>query len=293
MPRPFPKKISQIKPTLSNLSVSSHFAVTFAGLSSGLMTHLKTKGILDRYIADDLSLLCCRASLPGSAHATTNIIGNYQGLAEKMAHTRTFTQMSMEFYVDNKYKSLKFLEHWLEYMSGGSRLDGADPTRDGYYFRMRYPDDYKCSETRIIKFERDYKNYLEYKFINLFPLSLDAIPVSYEGSQILKATAIFSYDYHIAGKSSSLDRKRDEAENDDSSQKKQAKSFAEQYANKNLDGSKEFLGVALPNDMRNSNSSSSRLIADNRFLNGDNALLISEGIRGFGSSSNRGSSKRT
>jgi len=130
VPRPFPKKISQIKPTLSNLSVSSHFAVTFAGLSGGLMTHLKTKGILDRYIADDLSLLCYRASLPGSAHATTNIIGNYQGLAEKMAHTRTFTQMSMEFYVDNKYRSLKFLEHWLEFMSGGSRLDGADPTRD-------------------------------------------------------------------------------------------------------------------------------------------------------------------
>ena len=113
---------------------------------------------------------------------------------------------------------------------------------------------------------------------------MDAIPVSYEGSQILKATSIFSYDYHIAGKSSSLDRKRDEAENDSPTQKKQAKSFAEQYANKNLDGSKDFLGAPLPNDMRNSNSSSSRLIADSRFLNGDNALLISEGIRGFGSS---------
>ena len=73
---------------------------------------------------------------------------------------------------------------------------------------------------------------------------------------------------------------------------KQAKSFAEQYANKNLDGSKDFLGAPLPNDMRNSNSSSSRLIADSRFLNGDNALLISEGIRGFGSSNNRGSNRR-
>ena len=29
-----------------------------------------------------------------------------------------FTQINFEFYVDNDYKSLKFFEHWMEYISG-------------------------------------------------------------------------------------------------------------------------------------------------------------------------------
>ena len=70
---------------------------------------------------------------------------------------------------------------------------------------MRYPNEYKCDETRIIKFERDYKRYIEYRFFGLFPISLNATPVSYEGSQILKATASFHYDRYYAGQSSSLD----------------------------------------------------------------------------------------
>ena len=38
----------------------------------------------------------------------------------------------------------------------------------------------------------------------MFPLSLTAIPVSYQQSQILKANCIFSYDRYIAGEVSSL-----------------------------------------------------------------------------------------
>ena len=28
--------------------------------------------------------------------------------------------MTMEFYVDNGYKSLKFIEHWMEFIASGS-----------------------------------------------------------------------------------------------------------------------------------------------------------------------------
>ena len=96
----------------------------------------------------------------------------------------------MEFYVDTDYKSLKFFEHWIEYMNSGSRIEGeaADPLAHGYYARMRYPVEYKCDETRIVKFERDYKNYTEYKYIGLFPITLNATQVSYQGSQLLRAT---------------------------------------------------------------------------------------------------------
>ena len=57
-----------------------------------------------------------------------------------------------------------------------------------------------------LSFERDYKRYIEYRFFGLlFPISLNATPVSYDGSQILKATASFHYDRYYAGQSRSLD----------------------------------------------------------------------------------------
>ena len=52
--------------------------------------------------------------------------------------------------------------------------------------------------------DRDYKRYVEYRFYGLYPLSLDSTTVSYEGSQILKATATFQYDRYVSGQSSSL-----------------------------------------------------------------------------------------
>ena len=283
MPRPFPKKISQIKPTLSNVATTSHFVVTFGGMSQGLMTYLKRKGINSRFAEDELALLCSSASLPGSTHAVTNIIGNYQGIAENMAHTRFFTRTSMEFYVDTDYKSLKFFEHWIEYMNSGSRIEGeaADQLAHGYYARMRYPVEYKCDETRIVKFERDYKNYTEYKYIGLFPITLNATQVSYQGSQLLKATVEFSYDRHIAGRSRSIDKFFDESQNDEASSARAQRSFAQTYRDKNLDGRDDINGFnKLPRDMTppESRDAFSNLIADGRFLNG-NGLIISEGIR--------------
>ena len=222
MPRPFPKKISQIKPTLTEVAQSSHFIVEFGGLSGELRKHLKDRGMNNRFITDNLSLLCNRASLPGSGLATADVVGNFTGVAEKFAHTRTFVQMDMEFYVDNSYRSLKFIEHWMEFISSGSETsgEGVNPLRDGYHFRMRYPNEYKCDETRIIKFERDYKRYIEYRFFGLFPIALNATPVSYEGSTLLKASASFNYDRYYSGQSRSTNEyigdrvKKNESDNE-------------------------------------------------------------------------------
>ena len=165
-----------------------------------LRSFLRSKGVDTRFQLDDIGLLCSAASLPGSALATVNTVGDYQGVVERFAHTRNFTQISLDFYVDNEYKSLKFLEHWMEYISGASQ---PNQTEDSYYFRMRYPESYKSNETKIIKFERNYRQFIEYKFRGLFPLSLNSIRVSYEGAQVLKATCNFSYDRYIAGETTS------------------------------------------------------------------------------------------
>ena len=93
--------------------------------------------------------------------------------------------------------------HWMEYISGASP---KNPSGDAYYFRMQYPDDYKSNDTRIVKFEKNHFQFLEYRFVGLFPLSLNSTKVSYQSSTVLKATASFSYDRYICGESSSLAR---------------------------------------------------------------------------------------
>ena len=190
-------------PKLQNVAQTSQFLVKFVLPRGECRTFLRRKGINDRFISDNIGLLCSDAVLPGSAMATLNTAGDYQGLIERFAHTRNFTQVNFDFYVDNEYKSLKFLEHWMEFISSGAI---ADPSSDTYHFKMRYPDEYKSNDTRVVKFERNHSQFLEYRFVGMFPLSLNSTRVSYQNSQVLKATATFSFDRYICGESNSLAR---------------------------------------------------------------------------------------
>ena len=211
MPAPRPKRISDILPKIQNVAQTANYLVKFALPNSPLKSMMRRKGINDRFIVEDAGLLCSGAVLPGSALAAVYTVGDYQGMVERFAHTRNFTQINLEFYVDNEYKSLKFLEHWMEYVTGGNT---SDVSADTYYFQLNYPDEYKSNDTRIVKFEKNYSQFVEYRFVGLFPLSLNSTRVSYQNSQILKATAAFSYDRYIAGESSSLARDLGRAFND-------------------------------------------------------------------------------
>ena len=203
MPAPRPRGISDIMPKLQNVAQTSKFMVKFVLPRSPLRRFMRQKGINDRFISDNIGLLCSDAVLPGSAMASLNTAGDYQGLVEKFAHTRQFTQINIDFYVDNEYKSLKFMEHWMEYIAGQS---DADPVRDAYHFKMAYPEEYKSNDTRIVKFEANHFQFLEYRFVGMFPISLNSTRVSYQNSQVLKATASFSFDRYVCGESSSLAR---------------------------------------------------------------------------------------
>ena len=203
---PAPRPISDLLPRFQNVAQSSQYLVKFALPHSfernGLRSYLRRKGVNDRFILEDAGLLCSNAVLPGSALASVDTRGNFQGVIERFAHTRNFTQINLEFYVDNEYKSMKFLEHWIEYITGAV----SDPSRNAYHFELNYPEEYKSNETKIVKFERDHNRFLEYRFIGLFPLALNSTRVSYQGSQVLKASASFSFDRYICGESSSLAR---------------------------------------------------------------------------------------
>ena len=206
MPAPRPRPISEFLPRFQNVAQTSQYLVKFAlpsdQSSDGLRSFLRRKGVNDRFVGEDAGLLCSDAVLPGSGLMSIDTRGNFQGVVERFAHTRNFTQIQLEFYVDNEYKSMKFLEHWMEFITGSN----TNLTSDAYHFTLNYPHYYKSNETKIIKFERDYNRFLEYRFIGLFPLTLNSTRVSYQGSQVLKASVAFSFDRYICGESSSLAR---------------------------------------------------------------------------------------
>lgn len=201
-----PRRISDIKPIFGNLAVNSQYEVVFGGLGLELQTYLSARGVDSRFIAEKAGLLCNRASLPGSSVSTFNVMGNYTGVSETFAQGRTFTEIQLDFYVDKEYKTLKFIEHWIEFISNASGVSASNP---GYFYRLKYPITYKSNSTKIVKFNRDYKNELQYNFIGLFPKDLVSLQVSYDDSQTLVASASFSYERYICGSVTSIDISQD------------------------------------------------------------------------------------
>ena len=198
-----PRRISEIKPTFGNLAQTSHYQVSFGALPRPLQKHLDDRGVGWRFVAENAGLLCSSASLPSSALGTSDIVGDVTGVTEKMAHSRMFTAIDLTFYVDREYKMVKFLEHWIEFIASGSR--GANIANKGYFFRMKYPRDYKTDGVKILKFDRDYANEIEYNFFGLFPTSMYSPTIAYSDSQILTVTASFSYERYVCGSIRSLD----------------------------------------------------------------------------------------
>ena len=213
MEKPRPRRISDFKPTLTNLAQTSHYEVRFGRAVGGLGSYLRKRGVDKRFIAGEMGLLCSQATLPGSSLATANITGAYTGITEKFAHSRIYVPINLTFYVDKEYKVIKFLEHWMEYTAGGTHAPGGrigpvTQSKSNYYVRMQYPDDYRMEETKIMKFERDYSNNLEYTFFNLFPQNLSAVQVGYDASKILTASCAFEYTRYVCGPISNISKYR-------------------------------------------------------------------------------------
>lgn len=186
---------------MGNLAQTNHYLVSFSTLKDTIKSHLRSKfeiGDLDNYLSRKAGILCSEASLPSSSLATGEVKDNFMGIPQEFAHTRLYTDIDFTFYVDNDYTNLRIFEGWIDYITSGSESeDGVSELDDNYYRRVMYPDDYKVQTMRIIKFERDYKQQLEYQFINAFPKLITAIPVSYGQADILKVNVSFNYDRYI------------------------------------------------------------------------------------------------
>ena len=203
------KRITDYVSTIAHVAQTSHYQVFFGGLSNELTSFLGTKEVDNRFIIEESGLRCSSASIPGSSLATASIAGNYMGVQEKMVHSRIFTEMSLEFYVDRDYKIIKFFEYWMDYITNGSEKGNVRKSDAGYFYRMKYPREsesgYKCDKIKIVKFEPSQGKELEYTFYGAFPINFSSTSVQYGSSDVLRASVTFNYERYIAGKETNTD----------------------------------------------------------------------------------------
>ena len=194
-----PYNLSIAKAIIGPLAQNNHFLVTFSSLTPAVESYLSTYTRITNiknFLSRNLGILCSDASLPTSTLATAEVKDNFMGVPQQFAHTRFCTDIAYSFYIDEDYTLLKIFEGWMEYISSGAN-DNVDQDHRAYYRRMKYPDSYKCNTMYINKFEKNYKRTLRYRFVNVFPKSINAIPVQYGTADILKVSVNFNYDRYI------------------------------------------------------------------------------------------------
>ena len=175
-------------------------------------TYLRQQGLevlfnargLDPTRREKLQLFCSETTLPGSSLATANLDNDFTGVSEKYAHRRVFDEeISLTFYCDAKeYLPVRYFESWLSYMTNDTR----DNHSENFYYRMKFPKKYKGG-LEITKFEKNLFSQdpvrgrtrpLTYTFIDAFPKSISAMPVTYDASDLLKCSVSFSYTRYSA-----------------------------------------------------------------------------------------------
>lgn len=203
----------EIKPLLGNLARPNYFEMQFSlPINGELGNYLRSRGVDQRFVTQEVGLLCNSATLPGQSLATKESY-NYIGLKENFAHTVQYDELTLEFFVDSSYRTLKFFEHWIEFIGSGNNI--IDLQQPNYFREIKYPEDYKSDGCRLYKFENDNRNvssslninrYQEYTFKGLFPKAVYPSAVGYDlDNQVMSLSVSFSYDRHQIGSVNSVD----------------------------------------------------------------------------------------
>ena len=191
------RNVSTIKSTLLAPATTSHFDVEI-GFPSGSLG-AKLRGILGGTTLqqDRLNLMCSEAVLPGSSLATTEVNNDYTGVTERHAYRRIYDEtIDLSFYIDaSNYLPIQFFETWISEILNEDQEEAISPN---YTYRAKYPDDYMNEQgLKIIKFEKDLNSQLQYTFIRSYPRSITSMPVTYDGSSLLKCSVQMSYIRYV------------------------------------------------------------------------------------------------
>ena len=194
-------KVSDIKANLLRPATTSHFEVTIplpGSINSPARSIFKKwEGVGKQ---DKINLMCSEASLPGSSLATFETNNDRTGVTERFVHRRIFDErIDFTFYVDaGLYQPIKFFEQWIDFITGAATEGENKLENSDYHYRMKYPNDYIADQgLTITKFEKDHQNPLTYEFIRSYPLSITSMPVSYDGSSLLKCSVSMTYVRYV------------------------------------------------------------------------------------------------
>jgi hypothetical protein len=218
---PTTRTINDIKNLLLRPATTSHFDCFFnpPPTVADFMKNRANAGagvdVRNFRTMDRINISCCDATLPGSSLQTAQLTDSYPGVTETYAYRRAYDNRSdFTFYVDylengalqsaQAYSVILFFENWISY-AAGEKYSAPKPTDKGddfrpafidsnYFNRVNFPKDYIAQKIRIRKFEKEASGKtLVYDFVNAFPITMASMPVSYEGTDVLKTTVSFSY----------------------------------------------------------------------------------------------------
>ena len=202
-----PFRTSDLKSRILNLAQTSVFQVKMQP-PEAVMSHIRNNTDINYNVdGEDIELLCSDASLPGTSLSTHEVTDNYRGVRERMAYRRMYDATTdFVFYVDHDYDVIEFFDSWIDYISGvgeGQYLSKDSQATYAANYRMNYPNSY-MTNVYISKFEKDVspdkkinddgdKYYMNYTFVQAFPLNIISTPVSYQQSDVLRVTVSMAY----------------------------------------------------------------------------------------------------
>jgi hypothetical protein len=173
--------------------------------------------------ADSLfKMLCDEAQLPNVQSATGQLQGRYLGENQvSYPYAKFYTDLTLGWMCDANMTPLKFLTAWHSFIFGSESMLGDDysdkikfaganqklndlktkkPRNLQRPVRLNYPTTY-LADLRITKTEKgpqapNARGSMMYILEDIYPYSIDAVPMSYGTSQITKVTANFYYTKH-------------------------------------------------------------------------------------------------
>lgn len=216
------------------MAFSNTYKVTFEDFGSKLESNLSTLGFNtadfygDRTTAGKavvVSLMCDEANLPGAQAASGQVNGIYTGSGVyNYAHTKIFNDLTLSWVCDAQMIPLKFLQAWMDtiFVDEDSKkyetafqpaaFTNSEERREyNRSTRLNYPVEYQA-RLSIVKAERGSASgpggggelarpSIRYRFDNIWPYSIDTIPLSFGASQLVKVSANFYYErwytYHV------------------------------------------------------------------------------------------------
>lgn len=184
------------------MAKSNTYAIYFSGdvitnrlgvSRGGLDSAVDGKNFNPSKVGQRILLMCDEVSLPGVQSSTGSVSGRYQGQGPVYYPVSPiYTDLQLSFMCDAEMQALKFLLDWHEYIYQTTTAKSNNKAR-----KLKYPNEYQCNIT-IEKREKNATDEigtlsLTYNLYNAWPYSVDAVPLSYGSSQLVKCTANFYY----------------------------------------------------------------------------------------------------